>query len=316
MLSAAKHKILEEISASFTRQELIWAHGFISGALARQGESVLQALPAEKKLSATPDERNNTYSGQVISAINLNDIGSAKETHHIEILAEDALYEPGDAISFIEENGYAGDTPQCYLIASSPEAHSGELHITVPGHGLALQEGASVKFRIHKNEQFRLPDDEKDLIMIGPGAGIAPFRSFLAQRDAVGASGRNWLFFSEQNFVSDFLYQTELQNWVETGSLTKLNVAFADDHEEGFSLSDALFRQGPSLVEWLKNGAFLYICAGEAALAEEINNTLATLLTIHLRQSETEALAYLEELKSDGRYRIESPASAPLMLVA
>ncbi|MBL7737403.1 MAG: hypothetical protein JNL51_18235 [Chitinophagaceae bacterium] len=315
MLSALKHKMLEEMSASFTRQELIWAHGFISGALAKQGEPLLQALPSDKKIFATPKEKDDIFSGQVISAVNLNDIGSTKETHHIEILAEDAQYEPGDAISFIEESGYADRDPQRYLIASSPEAHSGELHITIPG-SITIQEGASVKFRIHKNEKFRLPSDEKDVIMIGPGAGIAPFRSFLAHRDAIGSNGKNWLFFSEQHFVSDFLYQTELQNWVETGSLTKLNVAFAGDHEKGFSLSDAMLRQGRSIAEWLKNGAFLYICAGETVLTEEINNTLINILTIYLHQSETEALAYVEELKNNGRYRIECPASTPLMLVA
>ena len=96
------------------------------------------------------------------------------------------------------------------------------------------------EFYIHKNNQFRLPAEDKDVIMIGPGTGVAPFRSFLAQRDATGASGRNWLFFGDQHFVTDFLYQTEWQSWLGTGSLTKMNVAFSCSY--GFNGYQNLFR--------------------------------------------------------------------------
>ncbi len=136
-------------------------------------------------------------------------------------------------------------TPRLYSIASSPEAHAGEIHITVAKnlftvhdeikYGLAsdflshLDENNELKFYVHPNNQFRLPEEDKNIIMIGPGTGIAPFRSFIAERDATGATGKSWLFFGEQHFATDFLYQTEIQNWFETGVLTKVNTAFSRD---------------------------------------------------------------------------------------
>jgi sulfite reductase (NADPH) flavoprotein alpha-component len=133
--------------------------------------------------------------------------------------------------------------PRLYSISSSPEAHPGEVHITVARnqfnvngetkYGLCsdfmcgFPIGEEFDFYIHPNAQFRLPADDRDIIMIGPGTGIAPFRSFLAQRDATGAGGKNWLFFGEQQFATDFLYQTEIQNWFDTGVLSKVNTAFS-----------------------------------------------------------------------------------------
>ena len=135
--------------------------------------------------------------------------------------------------------------PRLYSISSSPEAVTDEVHITVAKdtfrindemkHGLCsdylcnFPVDASFDFYIHKNNQFRLPEDDKDVIMIGPGTGIAPFRAFLQHRAATGAAGRNWLFFGDQHFVTDFLYQTELQDWMQTGVLNRLDVAFSRD---------------------------------------------------------------------------------------
>ena len=121
---------------------------------------------------------------------------------------------------------------------------------------------------------FRLPEDDKDIIMIGPGTGIAPFRSFLAQREATGASGRNWLFFGEQHFVTDFLYQTELQNWLETGTLTKLNVAFSRDQKEKVYVQHKMLKQGQELYDWINNGAYLYVCGAKEPMSIDVEDTL------------------------------------------
>ena len=115
--------------------------------------------------------------------------------------------------------------PRLYSIASSPEAHDGEVHLTVARDTFMVNDevkyglcsdylsqwpvDGKIDFYVHHNDQFRLPANDKDIIMIGPGTGIAPFRSFLAHRDATGANGRNWLFFGDQHFVTDFLYQSE-----------------------------------------------------------------------------------------------------------
>jgi sulfite reductase (NADPH) flavoprotein alpha-component len=208
--------------------------------------------------------------------------------------------------------------PRLYSISSSPEAHSGEVHITVARnnfvvneelkYGLcsdylsSLPEETSFEFYIHKNNQFRLPEDDKDVIMIGPGTGIAPFRSFIAHRDATGASGKNWLFFGDQHFVTDFLYQTELQNWKETGTLHKLNVAFSRDQKEKVYVQNKMIQQGAELLEWINNGASIYVCGTKDPMSADVENAFLHVAEKYGNKSPEEALQFLQELKEDGRY--------------
>jgi sulfite reductase (NADPH) flavoprotein alpha-component len=209
-------------------------------------------------------------------------------------------------------------SPRLYSISSSPEAHSGEVHITVARdkftvneelkYGLcsdylaSLPEETSFDFYIHKNNQFRLPEDDKDVIMIGPGTGIAPFRSFIAQRDATGASGKNWLFFGDQHFVTDFLYQTELQNWKETGTLNKLNVAFSRDQKEKIYVQNKMMQQGPEILEWISNGASVYLCGTKDPMSADVENAFLQIAEKYGNKSPEEATQFLQELKEDGRY--------------
>ena len=208
--------------------------------------------------------------------------------------------------------------PRLYSISSSPEAHGGEIHVTVARDlflvneeiqcGICsdylshLREGDEIEFYIHKNNQFRLPGDDKDMIMIGPGTGIAPFRSFLAQRDATGASGRNWLFFGEQHFVTDFLYQTELQNWMETGVLTKLNVAFSRDQKEKIYVQHKMLEHGQELYDWLVNGASIYICGAKEPMSVDVEDTIMQLVQQFGNKTIEEAVQFVETLTEEGRY--------------
>ena len=105
--------------------------------------------------------------------------------------------------------------------------------------------GSVLTFYVHKDKNFKLPTAEKDVIMIGPGTGIAPFRAFLAERDATGATGRNWFFFGEQHFVTDFLYQVEMQNYVQTGVLNRLDLAFSRDQTEKIYVQHHMQQQRP-----------------------------------------------------------------------
>jgi sulfite reductase (NADPH) flavoprotein alpha-component len=362
------------------------------------------AAPATTTAPAPKKAGKKIYTGTVLTNIILNDTGSAKETHHIEISSDDVEYLPGDSLGIIPENQleaveavvallnvdpnrtyafrseevtvyellkkklnifylpervvakYATLTghdipatkiglldllkiyplrngaqfeeliqllepiaPRLYSISSSPEAHGGEVHITVARdkftvndewkYGLcsdflaAAPEGAALEFYIHKNNQFRLPADDKDVIMIGPGTGIAPFRSFLAQRDATGASGRNWLFFGDQHFVTDFLYQTELQNWLETGVLTKLNVAFSRDQKEKIYVQHKMLKHGPELYDWLVNGASLYVCGAKEPMSVDVEDTLMQIVEKFGNKTIEEAVQFVEGLKEEGRYQ-------------
>ena len=165
-----------------------------------------------------------------------------------------------------------------------------------------LKVGAKQKFFVQPNKRFRLPAEDKDIIMVGPGTGIAAYRSFLAERDATGASGRSWLFFGEQHFASDFLYQTEIQNWFETGVLNKVNLAFSRDQKEKVYVQDKMRQHAAELYEWLSGGASFYICGKKDPMSTDVENTLLKIIEQYGNQSPEGAKEYLEQLKEEGRY--------------
>lgn len=210
-------------------------------------------------------------------------------------------------------------TPRLYSIASSPTAHPEELHLTVARHtfpidsgtlgeGLCstflngLAEGGNIDFHIHKNLSFKLPAPDKDIIMVGPGTGIAPFRSFLFERDAQGANGRNWLFFGEQHFVTDFLYQTELQDFLKTGVLYRLDVAFSRDQEEKIYVQHRLAEHGEEIFKWLDSGATFYICGAKAPMSFDVEKMLLQIIQNHGGLDSEKAAEYLSRLSDEGRY--------------
>ncbi|MCW3088516.1 MAG: NADPH--hemoprotein reductase, partial [Sediminibacterium sp.] len=155
---------------------------------------------------------------------------------------------------------------------------------------------------VQKNKRFRLPAADKDVIMIGPGTGIAAFRSFLSERDATGANGKNWLFFGEQHFVSDFLYQTEIQDWFSTGLLTRVNLAFSHDQPERLYVHHKMVEHGKDLYEWISSGAYLYVCGEKAPMSIEVEEALLQILELHGGLTKDAAQAYFNQLKEEGRY--------------
>lgn len=214
--------------------------------------------------------------------------------------------------------GLNATSPRLYTIASSPAAHEGEVHIVVAKDvyskndeehfGLCsdflgqLKEGKQQQFFIQPNKRFRLPAENKDIIMVGPGTGIAAFRSFLAERDATGATGRNWLFFGEQHFVSDFLYQTEIQNWFETGMLTKVNLAFSRDQQEKIYVQHKMLQHAAELYSWLQGGASFFVCGKKDPMSLDVENTLLSIIEKYGNKTNEEAKKYLEHLEEEGRY--------------
>ena len=208
--------------------------------------------------------------------------------------------------------------PRLYSISSSPEAHSGEVHITVARDKFRVNDESKyglcsnflaqfpvdgqVEFYIHRNSQFRLPADDKDVIMVGPGTGTAPFRSFLAHRDATGANGKNWLFFGDQHFVTDFLYQTEIQNWAQNGVLTKVDLAFSRDRQEKIYVQHKMKKNGKELYEWLQNGASLYVCGAKEPMSIDVENTLLEIIQQYGNKKNEQAVEFINQLKNEGRY--------------
>ena len=139
--------------------------------------------------------------------------------------------------------------------------------------------GKTMQVFLKPNPHFRLPaDPHRPIIMIGPGTGVAPFRAFMQERDAVGASGRNWLVFGHRNYTHDFLYQLEWQDLLKRGVLTRLDVAFSRDQPEKRYVQHALWDARRDLHAWLQDGAVIYVCGDANAMAKDVHATLQRIL--------------------------------------
>ena len=210
-------------------------------------------------------------------------------------------------------------TPRLYSIASSQKSVGTEAHLTVAhveyedqgalrwgaaSHYLATQdEGAKLPVYIERNDRFRLPKDpSRDLIMIGPGTGIAPYRGFLQDRIATGASGRHWLLFGNPHFRSDFLYQLEWQRALKQGQLHRLDLAFSRDGASKTYVQHRLRERGRDVYEWLESGAHLYVCGDATRMARDVHATLLSIIATHGGKDEDGAADYLSELQRQGRY--------------
>jgi sulfite reductase (NADPH) flavoprotein alpha-component len=139
--------------------------------------------------------------------------------------------------------------------------------------------------------------------MVGPGTGIAAFRSFLSEREARGASGRNWLFFGEQHFLTDFLYQTEIQYFLESGVLQQLDLAFSRDQKEKIYVQHRMKEKGAELFRWLESGASFYVSGKRDPMSKDVEEALLEIIREFGGKTETEACDYLKKLSDEGRYK-------------
>ena len=210
-------------------------------------------------------------------------------------------------------------TPRLYSIASSQKAVGDEVHLTVAvvdyeAYGERHWGAASsflgaagddhrVPVFIEENERFRLPKDSaRDVIMIGPGTGVAPFRAFVQERRETGAGGRNWLFFGNRHFTSDFLYQIEWQAALRDGSLDRLELAFSRDGDAKVYVQQRIREQGRELYAWLQDGAHLYVCGDANHMAKDVHAALLDVAVTHGGRSQEQAREWLSELLQQGRY--------------
>jgi len=210
-------------------------------------------------------------------------------------------------------------TPRLYSIASSRKATADEAHLTVArivydafgfAHAgaaseflAARAEGERVPVFIEANDRFRLPKDPaRDIIMIGPGTGVAPFRGFLQERSAAGARGRHWLFFGNPRFRSDFLYQIEWQAALKNRSLHRLDLAFSRDQAEKIYVQRRLRENGRDLYDWLEHGAHLYVCGDATRMAKDVQSALVDIVSAESGKDRDHAEEYVSALQQQGRY--------------
>ena len=212
-------------------------------------------------------------------------------------------------------------TPRLYSIASAPEEVGEEVHLTVgvlhyehdgkaysgaaSGYlGERLPEDGAVRVFIEPNPNFRLPDDPNAaIIMIGNGTGIAPFRAFMQARVAREAPGKNWLVFGNPHFTEDFLYQTEWQGWQKDGFLHRYSLAWSRDQAEKVYVQDKLREEAASVWQWLKDGAYVYVCGDAARMAKDVERALLDIIAGEGGMDADAAADYLDELRQARRYQ-------------
>ncbi|MFK0521468.1 assimilatory sulfite reductase (NADPH) flavoprotein subunit [Paenibacillus illinoisensis] len=208
-----------------------------------------------------------------------------------------------------------------YSIASSSKSFPDEVHLTVrtvryeargrERYGVCsvhlaerIEAGDSLPVYIQHNPNFKLPENpDAPIIMIGPGTGVAPFRSFLGEREETGAEGKTWLFYGDQHFLTDFLYQTEWQRWLKDGVLTKMDVAFSRDTEHKVYVQHRMLENSKELYQWLQEGAVIYVCGDEKKMAHDVHGALATILEQEGGLTSEQASEYLTRLQQEKRYQ-------------
>ena len=181
--------------------------------------------------------------------------------------------------------------PRAYSIASSRREFADEAHLLISAvryatHGRdrkgvastyvvdRLKRGQTLRVKVKPNKHFALPAPDRDIVMVGPGTGVAPFRAFVQERRATEALGRNWLFFGDRSFTHDFLYQIEWQDALKDGSLARMDVAFSRDTPEKVYVQHRMWEQRRDLVEWLENGAYFYVCGDAKRMAKDVRAML------------------------------------------
>jgi sulfite reductase (NADPH) flavoprotein alpha-component len=213
--------------------------------------------------------------------------------------------------------------PRLYSISSSPKHEAGRLTLTVDAVrymvnkrkrlGVAstffadrITEGMTLKAYVQKAHNFALPaDPTKPVIMVGPGTGVAPFRAFLQERGAIGAPGKNWLFFGHQHQMTDFFYRDELDAMQTKGLLSRLSLAWSRDGTQKFYVQDRMREVGAAVWQWLAEGAHFYICGDAKRMAKDVEAALVDIVAQHGVRSIDEAVAFVANLKKSGRYQAD-----------
>ncbi|GIU05876.1 MULTISPECIES: assimilatory sulfite reductase (NADPH) flavoprotein subunit [unclassified Shewanella] len=213
-----------------------------------------------------------------------------------------------------------GITPRLYSIASSQAEVESEVHLTVAlvedeRGGVtrfggasqflaAAEEGQAVQVYVEPNNHFRLPENpDTPVIMVGPGTGVAPFRAFMQERAAQGVEGKAWLFFGNPHFEQDFLYQTEWQQYLQSGELSRIDLAFSRDQQHKVYVQHKIAEQGEALWQWLESGAHFYICGDAERMAKDVHQALLDVVVKYGNKTQEQAGEYLEELRAAKRYQ-------------
>lgn len=210
--------------------------------------------------------------------------------------------------------------PRYYSVASSRRAHPDAVHLLVGilRYPLGQRErtgvfsgqiaertalGAALPAFVHPAASFNLCPHDRDLIMIGPGTGVAPFRGFLQERAAAGATGKAWLFFGDRNRATDFVYASDWQRWLDDGTLNRLDVAFSRDQAQKVYVQHRIVAEGARVWQWVQGGATIYVCGDAQRMAPDVHRALVEVFVKHGGLSQTAAADTLRRMEDSGQYQ-------------
>ncbi len=236
----------------------------------------------------------------------------------IDLISENpnASFTPEEFVGFLKKL-----QPRLYSISSSLKAHPDEVHLTVAAvryeaHGRSRKgvcstfladrvgEDTPVGVYVQQSHGFGVPADANaPMIMVGPGTGIAPFRAFLEERKATKATGKNWLFFGDRRAKLDYLYEDELNAYLEDGVLTRLDLAFSRDQDEKIYVQDKMIENATELFAWLEEGGGVYVCGDASRMAKDVDAALHKVIETAGDRSAEEAKEYVNKLKAEKRYQ-------------
>jgi sulfite reductase (NADPH) flavoprotein alpha-component len=288
------------------------------------GDALVEALEITAATPRFLDQWATLSGASGLEALRGEGQGEARagflRTHHVIDIVRRFPVAGVDPQSFVA--GLRPLQPRLYSIASSLSSAPDEAHLTVsrvrydlhgkPRDGVASGHFAerggpdtTVPVYVQANPHFRLPADDAPILMIGAGTGVAPYRAFLQEREARGATGKSWLFFGERNFSCDFLYQTEWQEFLKDEVLTRMNVAFSRDSATKTYVQHRLMEHAHDVYAWLEEGAHIYVCGDGAQLAPDVHAALCAIVQQQGARGKAAATDYLGGLQRDHRYQID-----------
>ena len=276
-----------------------------------------EQLPPSLQASVPSDDPSDQVAAITVDAKAIEDYLWTRD--YVDIMREfDVKYSPEEFLDLVDRL-----KPRLYSIASSHDAHPGYVELTVgivrfeynnrPRGGLCTQfmadeidtSGAPICVFMSPTKSFILPEDKDvDIIMVGPGTGIAPFRAFMEQRVFDGGKGKNWLFFGDQSSKTEFYYKDTIETWMDQGDLYRFTTAWSRDQEEKIYVQHRLKEHGAEVWEWFERGAYFYICGDKKYMAKDVHRALIEIAIEHGGMSEADATHFIEKtmMKEQKRY--------------
>ena len=276
-----------------------------------------EQLPPSLQASVPSDDPSDQIAAITVDPKSIEDYLWTRD--YVDIMREfDVNYSPEEFLDLADRL-----KPRLYSIASSHDAHPGYVELTVgivrfeynnrARGGLCTQfmadeidtSGAPIGVFMSPTKSFILPEDKDvDIIMVGPGTGIAPFRAFMEQRVFDGGKGKNWLFFGDQSSKTEFYYKDTIETWMDEGDLYRFTTAWSRDQEEKIYVQHRLKEHGAEVWEWFERGAYFYICGDKKYMAKDVHKALIDIAIEHGGMSEADATHFIEKtmMKEQKRY--------------